>query len=203
MPEWAQHETGVDFIAGQIDFLSLRSDIFQCEVDVGIKLDKFAHDGRHDFSGGKGHVADAQPPTFSFCGNARGLHCAADLRVDQPGLFMEDLARRGERHFAGGAADQLEAQLLLELTDAARQGALVDGHPFRSTAKAQLRCHQIEHFDIAQAGNLRHGWPLCRGHHRAAAVKSIGIIDAISSIIVDKTAIVSMVVDAQYRPRTR
>ena len=79
---------------------------------------------------------------------------------------MEDLTGLGQRNLASRTADQLVAQHLFQLANAAGQGALVDRQPFGRAAEREFYGDNIERLDVARAWNLGHFHP-CLPEERA------------------------------------
>jgi hypothetical protein len=63
---------------------------------------------------------------------------AVGTRDDVPCLFEQELAVRGELHFARGAVEELAAELALECPDLRRKCRLRDVQPLGCAAEVQL-----------------------------------------------------------------
>ncbi len=122
----------------------------QLDLEAGVALGELADGRRQQLAGDGGHGAQGQPP-------AGGGGRAADvlrrrLQLDQAGNpdRQEAVAELGQGDAAGGAVEQAEAELLLQLPDQHAHPRLGDVELFRGAREALVARRQQESFQLSR-----------------------------------------------------
>lgn len=112
------------------------AELGEVEVDTGNRAAQLGDQPRQDRIGQHEHVADRQPPALARCDRAGGLDAVGRQRQRLAGAHQQRLARLGQVHAAGAAAEQRRADLGLQLADLDRERRLRHAQPLGGLADA-------------------------------------------------------------------